>query len=91
MCLTCDGDFHCHRRRIQSNFTRETFRKCIGQILRHCKYEGTDFAELALNIGVRTVDQADAGKLAREVGVSTTGDSNLVPNQKKPGDDALPL
>src|SRR5262249_37260004 len=57
------GIFICHRRRIESNFTREIFRQCIGQILRHGKYERTDFEELALSIGLHPVDQTDAGKL----------------------------
>jgi hypothetical protein len=82
------GDFSCRRRRIESNLTRETFRQCIWQILLHSKHEGTDFEELALDIGFHSVDQTDAGKLAREVGLSTTGDSGLVPNQKKRRDDA---
>jgi hypothetical protein len=86
-----DGIFICHRRRIQSNFTRETFRQCIGQILLHSKYEGTDFEELALDIGFHLVDQIDAGKLAREVGLFTTRDNGLVPNQQKRRDDALGL
>ncbi len=55
----------------------------------HSKYEGTDFEELALDIGFHPVDQTDAGKLAREVGLSTTRDNGLVPNQKKRRDDAL--
>ena len=54
-------------------------------------YEGTDLEELALDIGFHPVDQTDAGKLAREVGLSITGDSSLVPNQKKRRDDALGL
>ena len=83
------GIFICHRRRIDSNFTRETFRQCIGQILLHSKYEGTDFEELALDIGFHPVDQTDTGKLAREVGLSTTRDNGLVPNQKKRRDDVL--
>jgi hypothetical protein len=85
------GDFNCHWRRIEGNFTRETFRQCIGQILLHSKYEGTDFEELAFDIGFHPVDQTDAGKLAREVGLSTTGGSSLVFNQKKRRDDALGL
>jgi hypothetical protein len=85
------GDFNCHRRRIESNFTRETFRQCIGQILLDGKYEGTDFEELALDIGFHPVDQTHAGKLAREVGLSTTGDNGLVPNQQKPRNDGLGL
>ncbi len=55
----------------------------------HSKYEGTDFQELALDIGFHPVDQTDTGKLAGEVGLSTTGDNGLVPNQKKRRDDAL--
>jgi len=74
---------------FDSNFTRETFRQCIGQILLHSKYEGTDFEELALDIGFHPVDQTDTGKLAREVGLSTTRDNGLVPNQKKRRDDVL--
>jgi hypothetical protein len=31
----------------------------------HSKYEGTDFEELALDIGFHPVDQTDTGKLAR--------------------------
>jgi hypothetical protein len=84
-------DFNCYRRRIESNFTRETFRQCIGQILLDGKYEGTDFEELALDIGFHPVDQTHAGKLAREVGLSTTGDNGLVPNQQKPRNDDLGL
>ena len=63
----------------------------MRKILLHSNYEGTDLEELARDIGFRPVDQTDAGKLAREVGLSATGDSSLVPNQKKRGDDALGL
>ena len=63
----------------------------MGQILLHSKYEGTDFEELALDIGFHLVDQTDAGKLAREIGLSTTRDNGLVPNQQKRRDDALGL
>jgi hypothetical protein len=59
--------------------------------LLHSRYEGTDFEELALDIGFHPVDQPDAGKLAREVGLSTTGDNGLVPNQQKSRDDDLGL
>ena len=55
----------------------------------HSKYEGTDFEELALDIGFHPMDQADAGKLVREVGLFLTGDNGLVPNQKKRRNDAL--
>jgi hypothetical protein len=74
-----------------ANGLRLNCTRCIGQILLHSKYERTDFEELALDIGFHPVDQADAGKLAREVGLSTTGDNGLVPNQKKRRDDALGL
>ena len=59
------------------------------KILLHSNYEGTDLEELARDIGFRPVDQTDAGKLAREVGLSTTGDNGLVPNREKRRDDAL--
>ena len=49
----------------------------------HSKYGGTDFEELALDIGIHPMDQTDAGKLAREVDLSGTRDNGLVPNQKK--------
>ena len=32
----------CHRRRIERNFTPETFRKRIGELLLHGTYEETD-------------------------------------------------
>ena len=44
---------------------------------------------MASDFGFHPVDQIDAGKLAREVGVSTTRDNGLVPNQKKRRDDAV--
>jgi hypothetical protein len=92
MCSTADGrDFYCHRRRIESNFTRATFRQCIGQILSHSKYEGTDFEELALDIGFHPVDQTDAGKLAREVGLCRTRDYGLVLDQTKRSHDVLAI
>jgi hypothetical protein len=91
ICSTGEGDFNCHQRRIETNFTRETFHQGIGQILLHSRYEGTDFEELALDISFHPVDQTDTGKLAREARLSTTGDSGLVPNQKKRRDDGLDL
>ena len=66
-------------------------RRHASQINFDNKYEGTDFEELARDISFHPMDQTDAGKLAREVGLSTTGDSSLVPNQKKRRDDALGL
>ena len=84
MCSTADGrDFYLPS---AANLTAISL---IGQILLHSKYEGTDFEELALDIGFHPVDQTDTGKLAREVGLSTTRDNGLVPNQKKRRDDVL--
>jgi len=37
----------CHRRRIERNFSPETFRKRIGELLLHGTYEETDSNELA--------------------------------------------
>ena len=51
----------------------------------------TDFEELAVDIDFHLVDQTNAGKLAREVGLSTTRDNCLVPNQQKRRDDVLGL
>src|SRR5512140_2447474 len=46
----------CHRRRIERNFTPETFRQRIAEILLHSKYEETDPEKLA-----REVDLAPPG------------------------------
>jgi diadenylate cyclase len=46
----------CHRRRIERNFTPETFRQRIAEILLHSKYEETDSEKLA-----REVDLAPPG------------------------------
>ena len=46
----------CHRRRIERNFTPETFRQRISEILLHSKYEETDSDKLA-----REVDLASPG------------------------------
>jgi hypothetical protein len=59
--------------------------------LLHSKYEGTDFEEFAPDIGFHPVDQTDAGKLAREVGLSTTRDNRLVPDQTKRSHDVLAI
>lgn len=40
----------CHRRRIERNFTPETFRKRIGELLLHGTYEETDSEELAREV-----------------------------------------
>jgi hypothetical protein len=65
------------------------FRPSSRGTLPHSKYEGEDFEELALNIGFRAVDQADTGKLAREVALFTPGDNGLVPYQKERRDDVV--
>jgi len=61
------------------------------KILLHSNYEGTELEELARDIGFRPVDQTDAGKLAREVGLSRPGDHGLVPDQTKRSHDALAI
>ena len=40
----------CHRRRIERNFTPETFRKRISELLLHAPYEETDTEELARKV-----------------------------------------
>ena len=40
----------CHRRRIERNFTPETFRKRIGELLLHGTYEETDSGQLAREV-----------------------------------------
>jgi diadenylate cyclase len=40
----------CHRRRIERNFTPETFRKRIGELLLHGTYEETDSDQLAREV-----------------------------------------
>ena len=40
----------CHRRRIERNFTPETFRKRIGELLLHGNYEETDPEKLASEV-----------------------------------------
>jgi len=42
----------CHRRRIERNFTPESFRKRIGELLLHGTYEETDSDELARKGGL---------------------------------------
>jgi hypothetical protein len=79
----------CHRRRIESNFTPETFRQCIAETLLHSNYEGTDLEELARDVGFRSVDQIDVGKLAREIDLPGACDNRLVPDQKEHNDDGL--
>ena len=42
----------CHRRRIERNFTPETFRKRLGELLLHGSYEETNSVELAREAGL---------------------------------------
>src|ERR1700750_3144590 len=42
----------CHRRRIERNFTPETFRQRIAEILLHSKYEETDSEKLAREVAL---------------------------------------
>jgi diadenylate cyclase len=42
----------CHRRRIERNFTPETFRQRIGEILLHGHYEKTAPEELAGEVNI---------------------------------------
>jgi diadenylate cyclase len=65
----------CHRRRIERNFTPETFRQRIAEILLHGDYEETE--------------EIRPEKLAREVDLPATRDNALVPHQKERSDDAL--
>jgi hypothetical protein len=59
------------------------------KILLHSNYEGTNFEELARDIGFHPVDQTDTGKLAREVDLSPARDDDLVSHQKKHDPDAV--
>jgi diadenylate cyclase len=45
----------CHRRRIERNFTPETFRQRIAEILLHSKYEETDSEKLAREVDLPPV------------------------------------
>jgi diadenylate cyclase len=40
----------CHRRRIERNFTPETFRQRIAEILLHSKYEENNSEKLAREV-----------------------------------------
>ena len=59
------------------------------KILLHSNYEGTDFEELARDIGFHPVDQTDAAKLAREIDLPGACNNGLVPDQKEHNDDGL--
>jgi hypothetical protein len=79
----------CHRRRIERNFTPETFRQRIVEILLHSNHEETELEKLARELALLPVHQTDPGKLAREVDVRPARDNGLVPDQKERSDDAL--
>ena len=64
----------CHRRRIERNFTPETFRKRIGEILLQGTYED---------------EETDPEQLAREVDLPPARDNPLVPHQKERSNDTL--
>jgi len=73
--------------RLRAILLRRPFHQCTGESLLHSKYERTEFEELPLDIGFHLVDQTDAGKLAREVGLCRTRDHGLVPDQTKRSHD----
>jgi hypothetical protein len=61
----------------------------IAENFLHSNYEGTDLEELARDVGFRSVDQIDAGKLAGEIDLPGACDNRLVPDQKEHNDDGL--
>ena len=63
----------CHRRKIERNFTPETFRKRIGELLLQGTYD----------------EETDSGELAREVDLPAPRDNPLVPNKKERSNDTL--
>ncbi|MGZ5024042.1 MAG: diadenylate cyclase, partial [Chthoniobacterales bacterium] len=63
----------CHRRRIERNFTPETFRKRIAELLLHGAYN----------------EETDTEELAREVDLPPARDNPLVPHQKEHRNDTL--
>src|SRR5437764_5430579 len=63
----------CHRRRIERNFTPETFRQRIAEILLHSKYE----------------EETDSEKLAGEDHLTPPRDHALVSDQKERGNDPI--
>ena len=66
----------CHRRRIERNFTPETFRKRISELLLHDEaYEETD--------------SKSSGELARESSRVAPRGNPLVPHQKERSDDTI--
>jgi diadenylate cyclase len=63
----------CHRRRIERNFTPETFRQRISEMLLQGKED----------------EETDSAKLASEVDLPAAREHALVPDQKERSDDAL--
>ena len=63
----------CHRRRIERDFTPETFRKRIGEILLQSSYD----------------EETDSEKLAGEDHLASTRDHPLVSDQKERGNDPI--
>src|SRR5213078_1570078 len=64
----------CHRRRIERDFTPETFRKRIGEILLQSSYD----------------EETDSEKLAGEDHLTPPRDHALVSDQKERGNDPPP-
>jgi len=63
----------CHRRRIERDFTPETFRKRIGEILLQSSYD----------------EETDSEKLAGEDHLTPPRDHALVSDQKERGNDPI--
>src|SRR5438067_189180 len=63
----------CHRRRIERDFTPETFRKRIGEILLQSSYD----------------EETDSEKLAGEDNLASPRDHPLVSDQKERGNDPI--
>jgi diadenylate cyclase len=63
----------CHRRRIERNFTPESFRKRISELLLHASYD----------------EETGPEELARESNLPPARDNPLVPHQKEHSNDTL--
>jgi len=63
----------CHRRRIERDFTPETFRKRIGEILLQSSYD----------------EETDSEKLAGENHLAPAREHTLVSDQKERGNDPI--
>ncbi len=63
----------CHRRKIERNFTPETFRHRINELLLQGSYD----------------EETDSAQLAREVDLPATRDNPLVPHPKERSNDTL--